>query len=335
VSDDRLPVAVDAMGGDHGHEVIVAGAFLAHHSYGVPVLLVGDPDVLGDDHGLPVAPASEVVPMGADPAWAVRTLRDSSIVRGAEAVRNGDASSLLSAGSTGAAMAASLLRIGRIRGVSRPAIGVPLPVIGSTPSLLLDCGANPDCQPEWLVQFAIMGTAYSRQRYKLESPRVGLLTIGEEAGKGNALVKEAAELLEDPAWAERSGADYIGNVEGDDLMKGTADVVVCDGFTGNVSLKSMEGAFRAYKAATRSALAAAPEFEGLGDAIHSTLDPQVDDIFDSSRTGSAMLLGTKGVSMIAHGSASSTTIAAAIRTTDLVAQAGVVDSIRATIAESA
>ncbi|MEL6980902.1 MAG: phosphate--acyl-ACP acyltransferase, partial [Actinomycetota bacterium] len=179
------------MGGDDAPETVVRGAVLASESFGVPVLLVGDPNRIGTDHGLDVLPASQVVEMGADPATTVRRLKDSSIVRAAEAVRDGAASSLLSAGNTGAAMASSLLRMGRIKGVSRPAIAVPFPVLGSTPTTLLDCGANADCQPEWLVQFARLGTAYARHRFDLSSPRVAVLTIGEEAGKGNSLVKAA------------------------------------------------------------------------------------------------------------------------------------------------
>jgi len=227
------------MGGDFAPEVVVEGARLAAERDGVSVLLVGDPARLGNVGDMEIQPASEVVAMDADPAVSVRRLKDSSIVRAAEAVRDGRASSVLSAGNTGAAMAASLLRLGRIKGVARPAIAVPFPVLGSTPTTLLDCGANPDCQPEWLVQFARMGTAYARQRFGLASPRVGVLTIGEEAGKGNSMVKAACQLLEQPEWAEQCRADYVGNIEGGDLMAGVADVIVCDGFTGNVTLKSL------------------------------------------------------------------------------------------------
>lgn len=328
----RLPVAIDAMGGDDAPETIVRGAALAAEE-GVPVLLVGDPNRIGTDHGLDVLPASEVVEMGADPAKAVRRLKDSSIVRAAEAVRDGSASSLLSAGNTGAAMAASLLRMGRIKGVARPAIAVPFPVIGSTPSTLLDCGANADCQPEWLVQFARLGTAYARHRFDLASPRVAILTIGEEAGKGNSLVKAACELLEQPEWAADCGATYVGNLEGGDLMAGLADVVVCDGFTGNVTLKSLEGGFDIFKSASRRALAeqSALSSEAASTAIGEALDPLYDDVFDASRTGAAMLLGTRGVTLISHGSSSAETISNAIRTAHEMAQDGIIDAIRAAV----
>ncbi len=328
---ERLPVAVDAMGHDQGPDVIVEGARIAFESFGTPVLLVGDPDRLGDVGDMPVAPASEVVEMGADPAKAVRKLKDSSIVRAAEAVRDERASSLLSAGNTGAAMAASLLRLGRFKGVARPAIAVPFPVLGSTPSTLLDCGANAECQPEWLVQFARLGTAYARTRFDLERPRVATLTIGEEAGKGNTLVKAVCELLEQPEWAEECGATYVGNVEGSDLMKGVADVIVCDGFTGNVTLKAIEGGMAIFKSALRETFATAPDLQPVAGAIDKAVDPLF-KIFDTGNTGAAMLLGTRGVSMISHGSSSSMEIANAIKTADELAAAGVIEGLRESVA---
>ncbi len=330
MTSERLPVAVDAMGGDYGPETIVRGARMAAEEFGTPVLLVGDPDRLGDVGALEIAPASEVIEMGADPALSVRRLKDSSIVRAAEAVRDGRAGALLSAGNTGAAMAASLLRMGRIKGVARPAIAVPFPVLGSTPSTLLDCGANADCQPEWLVQFARLGTAYARQRFDLEKPRVATLTIGEEAGKGNALVKAACELLEDPEWAHECGASYVGNVEGGDLMAGVADVIVCDGFTGNIALKSLEGGFGIFTAAIQEALAASPETAAMSEVIDAVVDPLF-TTFNAGNTGAAMLLGTRGVAMIAHGSSTEITIANAIRTADELAETGIVASMREAI----
>lgn len=327
---ERLPVAVDAMGGDHAPATVVEGARIAAETFGVPVLLVGDPARLGDTGSLEIAPASEVVEMGADPARAVRRLKDSSIVRAAEAVRDGRASSLLSAGNTGAAMAASLLRMGRIKGVARPAIAVPFPVLDSTPSTLLDCGANADCQPEWLVQFARLGTAYARERFGLERPRVATLTIGEEAGKGNGLVKEACVLLEQREWAEECGANYVGNVEGGDLMRGVADVIVCDGFTGNVALKSLEGGFDLYEAAIRRALGSSPDIAAAVPAVTRVLDPLF-KIFNAGNTGAAMLLGTRGVTMIAHGSSTAITLANAIRTADELAAAGIVNNLRESV----
>lgn len=314
------------MGADSGPSVLVAGALQAAE-LGVEVLLVGDPDKLGDVGGLPVKPASEVVEMGAEPASSVRRLKDSSIVRAAEAVRDGEARALLSAGNTGAAMAASLLRLGRIKGLARPAIAVPFPVFGSTETTLLDCGANAECQPEWLVQFAEMGAVYSRARFGIERPRVGLLTIGEEAGKGNQLVKDAAKLLEEPEWATDLGAEYIGNVEGRDLMLGVCDVIVCDGFTGNVVLKSIEGAMLVARTQLRAAMASTPEGVDATRVIAPLIQPVIDRL-DTEQTGTALLLGVRGVSCISHGSADAETICRSLLTTAAIADEGIVAHLR-------
>lgn len=329
-----LPVAVDAMGGDDAPRVIVEGARLASERDGIPVLLVGRPEELTDAGDLDILPASEVIAMDAEPASSVRRMKDASVTRGAEAVRDGRAKALLSAGNTGAAMASSLLRMGRIKGVARPAIAVPFPVFGSTPATLLDCGANAQCQPEWLVQFAQLGAVYNRARWGVENPRVGVLTIGEEAGKGNDLVKETAKLLETTDWATACSAEFIGNVEGGDLMEGVADVVVCDGFTGNIVLKSLEGIMRIARAQLEAAMVSTPE--GL-EAAKTTM-PLVEPVFttlDASATGAAMLLGTRGVCMISHGSSSAETIARAIRTSAEMADDGVVDKMRVMVGASA
>ena len=322
-SADRLPIAVDAMGGDDAPASILAGAKIAVEQHGVPVLLVGDPEILGDTDGIPIKPASEVIGMDAEPAASVRKMKDSSIVRAAEAVRDGEAAALLSAGNTGASMAASLLRLGRIRGVKRPSIAVPFPVLGSTPTTLLDCGANADCQPEWLVQFAQMGAVYARTRFGIETPRVGIMTIGEEAGKGNQMVKATCELLESPNWVDACGAVYVGNLEGRDLMSGSADVIVCDGFTGNTILKSLEGGMAIALDAIKAQLAPVTGANQLLEPLYTELDPD-------SR-GSAILLGSKQVSMIAHGSSSPFAIANAIRTASEMVDAGIVANLRAMV----
>ena len=324
-----LPVAVDAMGGDSAPESIVAGAKRAVEQFGIPVLLVGRPDEMGDVGDIPVLPASEVIAMDAEPASSVRRMKDSSVVRGAEAVRDGAASSLLSAGNTGAAMAASLLRMGRIKGVSRPAIAVPFPVLGSTPTTLLDCGANADCQPEWLVQFAQLGSIYARTRFGIETPRVGVMTIGEEAGKGNQLVKDTCVLMEEGSWINNCGATYVGNLEGRDLMTGVADVIVCDGFTGNIILKSLEGGIGVALDAVRDVLDSVDVPE-VAEHVRPKLEPVFDEL-DVDTRGAAMLLGTRGVSMIAHGSSSPAAIANAIRTAHEMAEVGIVGNIRAMV----
>src|SRR5438270_4933845 len=241
-----IPVAVDAMGGDKAPAEIVAGAVQVQREFGIPVVLVGRPEVLGDHDtgGLEIIPASEVIEMHDDPAAGVRRKKDSSLLRAAEAVRDGRASAMVSAGNTGATMASALFRMGRISKVARPAIATPIPVPGSTPTVMLDAGANAECLPQWLVQFAQMGSTFARIRYGLERPRVGLLSIGEEDAKGTPLVKETHALLRDA-----STLDFIGNVEGRDIMSDRVAVVVTDGFTGNVALKTLECGLRALIAA--------------------------------------------------------------------------------------
>jgi glycerol-3-phosphate acyltransferase PlsX len=322
-----LPIAVDAMGGDNAPEAIVEGARRAADELGVPVVLVGRPDVLDPLRGdLDVVPASEVIGMSDDPGSSVRTRKDSSLVRAAEAVRDRTASAMVSAGNTGATMASALLRMGRIKGVSRPAIATPIPVPGSTPTVLLDAGANAECQPAWLVQFALMGAVFARERYGIAEPRVGLLSIGEEPSKGNTLVKEAHALLAGGAL-DAAGARFVGNVEGRDVMTDEVDVVVTDGFTGNVTLKTLEGGMKALVAAVVGALGASDVADDAIAALlplYATLDPDT--------TGGAMLLGVDGVCIISHGSSSPTAIVNATRVASEMVEADVVERLREAIA---
>jgi glycerol-3-phosphate acyltransferase PlsX len=272
-----------------------------------------------------VLPASEVIGM-ADPGSKVRTMKDSSLVRAAEAVRDGKASAMVSAGNTGATMASALLRMGRIKGVARPAIATPIPVPGSTPTVLLDAGANAECQPPWLVQFAQMGAVFARQRYGIAEPRVGVLSIGEEASKGNPLVKETHALLAEPGALDRAGARFIGNVEGRDIMTDDVDVVVTDGFTGNVALKTLEGGMRALVRGVLGALGESPVADEAVTALmplYATLDPE--------STGGAMLLGVDGVCIISHGSSSATAVVNALRVASEMVQAGVVERLRSVV----
>ena len=195
---DGLPIAVDAMGGDRAPSEVVAGALQAAQDLGIPVLLVGDGaylESLGPHPGVEILATTEVIEMDEDPGKAIRVKRDSSLVRCAEAVREGRASAMVSAGNTGATMASALLRMGRLPGVQRPAIAAVIPVPGSTPTVLIDSGANVDCNAQMLVQFAQMGWALAMERFGIADPRVGILSIGEEPTKGNALVKEAHALL--------------------------------------------------------------------------------------------------------------------------------------------
>ena len=290
-----LPVAVDALGGDKAPAEILAGAKQAH-AEGIPVLLVGPADLL-DRGELPLHVASEFIDMHEEPANAVRTKKDSTLVVSAELVRDGKASAMISAGNTGATMASALLRMGRIKGVKRPAIATPIPVPGSTPTVMLDAGANAEVEAEWLTQFALMGSVYAKARFGIAQPKVGLLSIGEEPGKGDTLRKQAYELLSDA-----SHINFIGNVEGRDIMTEAVDVVVTDGFTGNVALKTLEGTMRTIVKALFTAIGA-PEYKEHADAIMPALLGLYAQ-FDPDTYGGAILLGTDGVCIISHGSSS-------------------------------
>ena len=321
-----LPVAVDAMGGDHAPDAIVAGALQAA-SDGIPVVLVGPADLGAcvDIGGLELIEASEVIEMDDDPAHGVRRKKDSTLVRAAEAVRDGRASAMVSAGNTGATMASALLRMGRISGVGRPAIATIIPVPGGRPTVLLDAGANSEVQADWLVQFAQMGSIFAQQRLDIAEPRVGLLSIGEEPGKGDSLRKEAYDLL-----AAATGFDFIGNVEGRDVMSDTCDVVVTDGFTGNVVLKTLEGAMRTVIKALMAAFGADPANAVHAEALLPSLLPLYSSL-EAETYGGAMLLGTDGVCIISHGSSSPRAIANAIGVARDMVEADVVGRIAAAI----
>jgi glycerol-3-phosphate acyltransferase PlsX len=294
------------MGGDKAPGEIISGAVAAAEA-GLPVILVGDPDRLGTDHGLPVHPASEVIEMDEEPARAVRAKKDSSLVRCAELVRDGKAGATVSAGNTGAAMAAGLLRIGRLPGVVRPAIATPLTVLYRPPVVMLDAGANAECEPTWLAQFARMGSVFSTLRYGISEPRVALLSIGEEESKGNSLVKAARPLL-----AEDKSINFIGNVEGRDILNAVADVVVTDGFTGNVALKTIEGSLRYCLSKLMEAMSSSPAAAEAFQSMLPALRPLKESISPDT-TGGAMLLGLAGTSLISHGSSSALAITNAIR----------------------
>ncbi|MGH9071908.1 MAG: phosphate acyltransferase PlsX [Acidimicrobiales bacterium] len=323
-----LPVAVDAMGGDSAPRAVIEGALMASRDHGVPVILVGRPGEIGDSSGLEVVPASEVIGMDEDPTQGVRRKKDSSLVRCAEAVRDGRACAMVSAGNTGATMASALLRMGRLGGVARPAIATPLPIPGSTPAVLLDAGANAECAAAWLVQFAQMGAVFARLRYGLVEPRVALLSIGEESTKGTPLVKEAHALL-----AAREDINFIGNVEGRDLMNGVADVVVTDGFTGNVALKTLEGGLRFFVSTMTRAMATNDETVRAAKVLMPVLAPLAAEL-DPDSQGGAMLLGVDGVCIISHGSSSAEAVANAVRVAYDLATGGVVEDLRAAVART-
>ena len=320
-----LPIAVDAMGGDNAPHSIVAGARRAQEENAIPVVLVGRPDELGDTGDLAVLPASEVIAMDADPGSSVRTMKDSSLVRAAEAVRDGEASAMVSAGNTGATMASALLRTGRIKGVSRPAIATPIPGPSGTPTVLLDAGANAECKEEWLVQFAQMGAIFARARFGVAKPRIGLLSIGEEAGKGSPFVKETWKLLDEVDW-KALDADFIGNVEGRDLMGTEVDVAVTDGFTGNVALKTLEGCAKNIVEALLAAFESTEETKAAAEQLYPALVPLYQR-FDADSYGGAMLLGTKGPCIISHGSSSEDAMVNAISVASEMVELDVIGQI--------
>jgi glycerol-3-phosphate acyltransferase PlsX len=298
-----LPIAVDAMGGDKAPGEIVAGARAAA-DLGIPVVLVGPAGLegIGD---LPLIEAGEVIGMDEDPAQGVRRKKDSTLVRAAEAVRDGKASAMISAGNTGATMASALLRMGRIKGVSRPAIATPLPVPGHQPNILLDAGANAQVQPEWLVQFAQMGTVFSRHRFGVENPKVGLLSIGEEPGKGDDLRKEAYELL-----SAASGINFIGNVV----------------------LKTLEGGLKMLMSEILKAATSEEKYRPHAEALLPALLPLYEQMSPDTY-GGATLLGVDGVCIISHGSSSSTAMLNGIKVAQEMVEHRIVDEIRAAIGQ--
>jgi phosphate acyltransferase len=329
----RAPmVAVDAMGGDRAPAEVVAGALLSAEA-GISVLLVGQEPVVAplldglDSRALAASVdflhAGEVVAMDDDPAKSVRRKKDSSLVRCAEAVRDGRADAMVSAGNTGATMASALLRMGRIRGIARPAIVTPIPGPLPTPTLLLDVGATVDCAPEWLVQFARMGAEYARLHHGIERARIGLLSIGEEMGKGDEMRKRTYDLL-----SKEPG--FIGNVEGCDLTLGRADVVVTDGFTGNVALKTLEGGMRTVLRLAAEALGLPVGDARVGEVLEPVLGPAVAQ-YDPDAFGGAVLLGIDGVCVISHGASNARNIDTAIRLAAECAEAGIVHRMKEAI----
>ncbi|HEX2044989.1 MAG TPA: phosphate acyltransferase PlsX [Gaiellaceae bacterium] len=298
-------VAVDAMGGDRAPGEIVAGAAAAASDDVAPVLY-GPPDRLSAlADGLPIVPAEQVVAMDEKPADAVRGKRESSLFLACRAVGKGEADAVVSAGNTGATLAAALVEIRRLPAVHRPAIAVPLPAIGG-PSVLLDAGANADARPEHLVQFGYMGALFAEEILGIEDPEVALLSIGEEAEKGNRLVREAHAAL------AASGLRFRGNVEGRDLLARAADVVVSDGFTGNMALKLLEGTIRTTLDTFREEVTASVRGK-LGGLLIRPAARTLSRRLDPETYGGAYLLGLRGLVVIAHGNSSRTAIANAVR----------------------
>lgn len=330
----RLPIAVDAMGGDNAPREIVRGALRAVNELGVRVQLVGRREAIEAELRAADAPATDavelvhaadVIGMDEHPANAVRAKKDASVVQTCTLVAEGKARAAVSAGNSGAMLASALFTIKRISGVARPAIGAVFPSAGGT-TFVLDVGANTDCKPEWLAQFAIMGDTYARTMLAIEHPRVGLLSIGEEAEKGSELVQATYPLMQ--ALPVR----FIGNVEGKDLFRGVVDVVVTDGFTGNVVLKTAEGVGEFLFGSIREA--AEQSFSGkVGGALLKPRLRPLRDRIDYRKTGGALLLGIAGEVIIAHGRSDAEAIVNAIAVAHRAADADVSGTIAKAIAD--
>ena len=295
-------VAVDALGGDHAPGEVVAGAAAAASDSIAPVLY--GPAGL-DAHGLELVACSEEISMSDKPADAVRAKPDSSLVRAVRAVGDGDAEAVVSAGNTGAVLAASLLHVRRLPGVHRPGIAIVIPGRRG-PTVLIDAGANADGRPEHLVQFAHMGAVFAQELLDVPDPGVRLLSIGEEAEKGNQLTLETHALLED------ADLRFEGNTEGRALLEGDVDVVVCDGFTGNVALKTLEGTIRSVLGAFRDEISASSRAR-LGGLLIRPAARGLRSRLDPDTYGGGYLLGLRGLVVIAHGSSSRIAIANATR----------------------
>jgi glycerol-3-phosphate acyltransferase PlsX len=309
-------IVVDAMGSDKAPEPEVRGAVLAARQYGVRVHLVGPEDILrpllrqtlrGSRLPVFIVPASEWITMDDKAAQAVRSKRDSTMRVGLRMVREGRASGFFTAGNTGAAMATAKMVLGMLAGVHRPALATVLPTVNRVPSLLLDVGANVDCDPDNLVQFAVMGFIYARNVLKIANPRVGLLSIGEEDSKGNSLTRDTLPLLR-----ALNGINFTGNVEGRDLFNGRTDVTVCDGFVGNVAIKSIEGCAQLMSQSLRESLKSTVTSQ-VGALLSRKAFNEFKKRLDYSEYGGAPLLGVRGVCIVGHGSSNEKAIMNGIR----------------------
>ena len=313
-------IALDANGADLGPRNVAEGG----RRSGVPVTIFGPADELEGFDDVVDAPVA--ITNDEDPARGVRAKPDASIVQVAKAVADGRAGGFVTSGSTGAALAAGLFHLKRMRGVHRPAVAVRLPVPGR-PVLILDCGANIDSRPEWLVQFAYMGAAYMEAVHGVERARVGLLSVGEEDKKGTDEVVETNRLLRD------GPLDFAGNVEGNDIMGGELDVVVTDGFTGNVALKAVEGTAITVMRAVRDAVRSGP-VSSLGGLLIRKKARRLREELNQDSVGAGILLGLRGVAFVTHGDATPVGVATAIRLAHRAVEEGVVERTEAALAES-
>jgi glycerol-3-phosphate acyltransferase PlsX len=318
-----VTVALDGFGAEQGFDVLAKGVRLAAAD-GIQVRVFGPPDklALDDADGVEVVPTEEWIGNEEDPVPAVRATEGASVVQAAREVADDAADAMVSLGSTGATMAAATFGLRRLKGVQRPALAVQLPIPGKK-VLFLDVGANVEVRAQHLVQFAFLGAAFSEAVLGVERPRVGLLTVGEEAGKGREEIVEAHAVL-----AAAPGIEFVGNVEGRDLPAGTADVVVTDGFTGNVSLKLMEGTAKTVAGAVAEAARSNPIAMLGGLLLKPALGVLRRDLHPDT-TGGAILLGLRGIAVVGHGSSGAEGVANALR---LAARCAEVDAVGRTAA---
>lgn len=329
-----MNIALDVMGGDNAPHEVVAGAVLAAREYGVAVSLVGKPDVIArelskhDVRGLelPLVPATEIIEMEDKPAAAVRAKKDSSMVVACQLVKAGKADAFVTAGNTGGALAAGIFHIGRVKGILRPALITPFPTQTGF-CLILDVGANTDVRAEHLQQFAVMGSIYSRHIMGIKSPTVRILSNGEEQGKGSQLVLEAATLLE-----RTPGITFLGNIEGRDIVNDLADVVVTDGFTGNVLIKTAEGVGKLIRTILVEEITANP-ISKLGGLLAKSALRRLGRRVDDSEFGGAVLLGLSNLVVVAHGRSNANAIRHAIRVAKQAIDFKIIDEIQAGVRE--
>ncbi len=328
-----IDIVVDAMGSERAPESEIRGAVAACRAYDVRILLVGpqqriEPALVqcmkGHDYPIEIVHASEWISMDDKAAQAVRAKRDSSMRVGLKLVREGKAAGLFTAGNTGAAMATAKMVLGMLSGVDRPALATILPTQNGSPSLLLDVGANVDSDPDNLVQFAVMGDIYAREVMRIKSPRVGLLSIGEEDSKGNTLTRDTLPLL------RQLPINFIGNVEGRDLYNNRADVIVCDGFVGNVALKTSEGLARLVNTSLKESLKSTVTAQ-VGALLSRSAFADFKKRLDYTEYGGAPLLGIRGVCTVGHGSSDEKAVMNGIRVTAEFAHARVNAAIESAI----
>src|SRR5881396_3631042 len=328
-------IALDAMGSDRAPKPEIEGAIQAARRFGIPVALVGSEETLRAEmsrhpfsRSLPISiiHASEVITMDDKAVQAVRAKRDSSMRVGLRLVREGRAAGFITAGNTGAAMATAKMVLGGLPGVDRPALAAVFPTAVGTTAILLDVGANVDCKPHNLEQFAVMGEIYFRSMFGTRRPRVGLLSIGEEETKGNELTREAFQLL------KRLPLNFIGNVEGRDIYSGKVDVIVADGFVGNVALKTSEGVANLVRATLKESLKATITRQ-VGYLLSRSAFADFKKRLDHTEYGGAPLLGVKGVCFITHGSSNANAIKNAIRVAAEFAELRINDKIEKELAQ--